>query len=118
MSSSWREASSGMLTLTNVGEPPPLYSAEVDGQDQQDGLPVSVSWEPPPMYDVAIVPKPYEVSVEQWRIQDFPEEAQTPKEEGGNLLFDNIFPKTAWKWRSFGPGASLASPLPDPPMSI
>ena len=78
MSSSWREASSGMLTLTNVGEPPPLYSAEIDGQGQPGELPVSVSWEPPPMYDVAIVPKPYEVSVEQWRIQDFLEGAPTP----------------------------------------
>ena len=65
MSASWREASSGMLTLTNVGEPPPPYTAEVECQGQ---LPVSVSWEPPPMYDVAIVPKPYEVNVEeQWK---------------------------------------------------
>ena len=66
MSASWREASSGMLTLTNVGEPPPPYTAEVEDQGQQGQL-TSVPWEPPPMYDVAIVPKPYEVSLEEQR---------------------------------------------------
>ena len=67
MSASWREASSGMLTLTNVGEPPPPYTAEVEDHGQQGQL-TSVSWEPPPMYDVAIVPKPYEVSFEErWK---------------------------------------------------
>ena len=53
----------------------------------------------------------------QWRIQDFPEEgALIPKGGGANLLFGQFFPKTAWKWRNFGPEgggahASLAPPL-------
>ena len=41
-----------------------------------------------------------------------------PKGGGANLKFGQFFPKTAWKWRNFGPEggrASLAPPL-DPPL--
>ena len=37
--------------------------------------------------------------MKQWRIQDFPEEG-APIQEGANILFAKIFPKTAWKWRN------------------
>ena len=56
----------------------------------------------------------------QWRIQDFPEGAVAdrgfprggaPTSEGGaNLLFGQFFPKTAWKWRNFGPEGWGARP--------
>ena len=29
-----------------------------------------------------------------------------PKGGGANLLFGQFFPKTAWKWRNFGPGGA------------
>ena len=37
----------------------------------------------------------------QWRIYNFPDAMPTPKGRA-NLLFDYIFPKTAWKWKHFG----------------
>ena len=44
----------------------------------------------------------------------FPRGDANPRGRGwsANLLFDQFFPKTAWKWRNFGPeeGASLATP--------
>ena len=41
----------------------------------------------------------------QWRIQDLPR-GVNPTGGGGsaNIQFDQIFQKTAWKWRKFGPG--------------
>ena len=46
----------------------------------------------------------------QWWIQDFPKEgALTPKGGGANLLFGQFFPKTAWKWRNFGPMRSATA---------
>ena len=51
----------------------------------------------------------------QWRIQDFPEKGALTSKGGAYLLFGQLFPKTAWKWRNFGPEggghASLAPPL-------
>ena len=60
MASSWRDATSGMVTLTNVGDPPPPYT-DTEGQGQRGRVILSVSWEPPPVYDIAIVAAPYEV---------------------------------------------------------
>ena len=44
----------------------------------------------------------------------------TPTPGGTNILFDQFFPKTAWKLRNFGPGGnrvtSLTHPL-DPPLA-
>ena len=36
---------------------------------------------------------------------------------GRNLLFDENFPKTAWKWIHFGPEGESLAPL-DPPMYL
>ena len=41
----------------------------------------------------------------QWRIQDFPE----------GVLFDQLFLKTAWKWRNFSPeGGGVRVPRAPP----
>ena len=51
----------------------------------------------------------------QWRIQDFPEEGGANPRGGANLLFGQFFPKTAWKWRNFGPeGGGGARPSRPP----
>ena len=34
-----------------------------------------------------------------------------PKGGGANLLFGQFSPKTAWKWRNFGPGGRVHAPL-------
>ena len=55
----------------------------------------------------------------QWRIQGFRRgggggvRGESTPEGGTNLLFDQNFPKTAWKWKKFGPewDMSLATPL-------
>ena len=41
-----------------------------------------------------------------------------PRGGGANILFDQFFPKTAWKWRKFDPegGARVPAPPLDPPM--
>ena len=49
----------------------------------------------------------------EWRIQDFPEGA--PILNCVRLLFDQILPQTARKWRMFSPGGYLWLPS-DPPM--
>ena len=51
----------------------------------------------------------------QWRIQDFLEKGASTIKGGANQLFCLIFPKTAWKWKQFGPRGSHWHPL-DPPM--
>ena len=62
MTSSWRDVASGMVTLTNVGDPPPPYTEnEGQGQGQRGRLTLSVSWEPPPVYDIATITTPLEV---------------------------------------------------------
>ena len=38
--------------------------------------------------------------------------APTPEGGGANLLFDQFFPKTAWKWRNFGPEVGACVPCP------
>ena len=42
-----------------------------------------------------------------------------PQRGGANILFDQFFPKTAWKWRKFDPEGGARVPVPpplDPPM--
>ena len=52
----------------------------------------------------------------QWRIQDFPEVGTPSLQGGANILFCQIFPKTAWNWKNLDPqGASFALPY-DLPM--
>ena len=52
----------------------------------------------------------------QWRIQDFPEEgAVTPKGIFTNLLFAQFSPKTAGKWRNFGPEGGRGNRVPRVP---
>ena len=51
--------------------------------------------------------------LQQWRIQDFSEECANLG-GGANILFGQFFPKTAWKWRNFGPGGTYPSRLLDP----
>ena len=43
------------------------------------------------------------LDLDQWLIQDFPERG-TNSGGGTSLLFGQFVPKTAWKWRNFGPG--------------
>ena len=40
----------------------------------------------------------------------------TNPEGGANMLFEQFFSKTAWKWRNFGRGGMRPRPL-DPPIT-
>ena len=52
-----------------------------------------------------------------WQIRDFPE-GEGKTKGGVNLLLDQFFPKTAWKWRDFDPEGGRPSLAPlDTPMS-
>lgn len=46
-----------MLLPSDVGDPPPVYS-EQESQVTRTRLTVSVTWEPPPSYDIALVATP------------------------------------------------------------
>ena len=48
----WRDESVEMMTLTPLGTPPPTY-AESEGRGRPGHVTISLSWEPPPLYDMS-----------------------------------------------------------------
>ena len=55
-----------------------------------------------------------ELGINQWRIQDFPEEgAPTPKSA---IILPFFLPKTAWKWKNLDGGGGRVARVPDAPL--